>query len=200
MAFRSTKLVDRALNWLFNKFKQLQNLVRTNREAESLKQDQYEGDWQSIVTDGLKNPVSYPQFGNMYLFRYDAKWGEKLPYWDAQPLVIPFEPRSNGFLGINFHYLPFDLRKILLDKLLNFLDGNQNSQYLNFAYNDIRDFTKFAEVKPTIKYYLNRHMRSRFLPIQTDEWNTAIYLPTEEFVKSTKFNVWLDSRRKIRNA
>ena len=28
----------------------------------------------------------------MYMFRYDAKHKEKLPYFDAFPLCLPFEP------------------------------------------------------------------------------------------------------------
>ena len=48
--------------------------------------------------------------GSMYLFRYDAKFKDKLPYFDAFPLCLPFEPTNNGFWGINLHYLPYLLR------------------------------------------------------------------------------------------
>ena len=43
--------------------------------------------------------------GNMYMFRYEPKLKESLPYYDRFPIVFPIEPYSDGFLGLNFHYL-----------------------------------------------------------------------------------------------
>ena len=36
--------------------------------------------------------------GNMYLFLYDPKYKETLPYYDTAPLVIPFKSVAAGFL------------------------------------------------------------------------------------------------------
>ena len=32
-----------------------------------------------------------PLIGRMYLFRYQAKWDDILPYWDMWPLIFPFD-------------------------------------------------------------------------------------------------------------
>jgi len=55
--------------------------------------------------------------GNMYMFFYDPKTKDTLPYYDAFPLVIPIEPAEGGFYGLNLHYLPPVLRAKFLDAL-----------------------------------------------------------------------------------
>ena len=49
-------------------------------------------------------------FGALNMFIYDPKLKNKLPYYDTFPLVLPIERYRDGFLGINFHYLPYALR------------------------------------------------------------------------------------------
>ena len=39
--------------------------------------------------------------GNMYMFFYDPKTKDKLPYYDRFPLVFPFRKTENGFMGLN---------------------------------------------------------------------------------------------------
>ena len=51
----------------------------------------------------------------MYMFKYNPKTKEKLPYYDTFPLIMPLEIYKGGFLGINFHYLPPKIRKKLLE-------------------------------------------------------------------------------------
>ena len=50
--------------------------------------------------------VSQIHRGGMFLFFYNPKLKDKLPYYDRFPLVIPLERYADGFLGINLHYLP----------------------------------------------------------------------------------------------
>ena len=55
--------------------------------------------------------------GFLYMFVYDPKTKAKLPYYDTFPLVFPFAKTPNGFLGLNMHYLPYQLRVLLLERL-----------------------------------------------------------------------------------
>ena len=50
--------------------------------------------------------VTRTNVGKMYMFFYDAKYKDTLPFFDIFPLVFPIEFYSEGFLGINLHYLP----------------------------------------------------------------------------------------------
>ena len=63
--------------------------------------------------------------GKMYFFNYDAKFKEVLPVWDKFPLVIPMDTYSNGFLGLNLHYLDPGSRLALLDRLHDFINNDK---------------------------------------------------------------------------
>ena len=46
-------------------------------------------------------------------------------------------------------------------------------------------------------HYLPPHVRSRFVKINADQWDTALFLPTERFVKKSKNYVYRQSRGMI---
>ena len=122
-------------------------------------------------------------FGALNMFIYDPKLKNKLPYYDTFPLVLPIERYRDGFLGINFHYLPYALRARLLSRL----DPNANYS----ALKNVR------LVKPTLKRYLNSNVRSRFRKLEEEDFMTAIMLPVQRFKKSSTSKVWSDSRKVI---
>ena len=122
-------------------------------------------------------------FGALNMFIYDPKLKNKLPYYDTFPLVLPIERYRDGFLGINFHYLPYALRARLLSRL----DPNANYS----ALKNVR------LVKPTLKRYLNSNVRSRFRKLEEEDFMTAIMLPVQRFKKSSASKVWSDSRKAI---
>ena len=122
-------------------------------------------------------------FGALNMFIYDPKLKNKLPYYDTFPLVLPIERYRDGFLGINFHYLPYALRARLLSRL----DPNANYS----ALKNVR------LVKPTLKRYLNTNVRSRFRKLEEEDFMTAIMLPVQRFRKSSASKVWSDSRKVI---
>ena len=122
-------------------------------------------------------------FGALNMFIYDPKLKNKLPYYDTFPLVLPIEKYRDGFLGINFHYLPYALRARLLSRL----DPNANYSALK----------NVKLVKPTLKRYLNTNVRSRFRKLEEEDFMTAIMLPVQRFRKSSASKVWSDSRKVI---
>jgi len=133
--------------------------------------------------------------GRLYLFAYDAKLKETLPYWDRYPLVFPYEKTSDGFMGLNMHYLPYILRVRLLDALL--LTANNRkldaTTRMKFQYSTVKASSKLRLAQPCLKRYLASHVQSRFLEIPASEWHTAMMLPVERFVGANKQSVWSDS-------
>tara|TARA_Y100000310_G_scaffold301067_1_gene337202 strand:- start:1575 stop:2135 length:561 start_codon:yes stop_codon:yes gene_type:complete len=145
------------------------------------------------------NLVNNTQIGKMYMFYYDAKTKNELPYWDKFPLVIPIEPYSDGFLGMNFHYLKPKYRQTLLTQLLT-LASDKNlgeSTKIRATYNLLNSGRKYKWFKPTIKRYLSKHVRSRFLMVDAKDWEMAILLPVERFQKASAKKVWEDSRSNV---
>ena len=138
--------------------------------------------------------------GRMYTFFYDPKTKRDLPYYDRFPLIFKIKNIDGGFLGINMHYLPPQLRARLMDALYP-LATNRNydeTTRLRLTYEILNSATKYRFFKPTIKKYLNSNVRSRYIQINANQWDMALFLPTERFVKKNKNFVWRESRRAIR--
>jgi len=135
--------------------------------------------------------------GRMYHFKYDPKLKKQLPYYDIFPLVIPIETYSDGFLGLNLHYLPPRLRARLMDKLFSTINDERLDERskLRVSYSLLAGAAKFRLFQPTVKRYLNSHVRSRFLLIPPQEWQIALFLPTQRFQKARDKQVWADSRK-----
>lgn len=138
--------------------------------------------------------------GSMYMFAYEAKHKDTLPYYDKFPIIFPINLYSNGFLGINFHYLPPALRASLMDSLYEIYinkEINEKSKIkLSYAY--LTGASKLKLVQPCIKRYLYSQFRSKYIYVNPENWDTALFLPTENFVGASKFQVWSDSRRVAR--
>ena len=104
---------------------------------------------------------------------------------------------SDGFLGINFHYLPIPLRVKLLNSLVSGFANNSKldeSTRLNVSYDSIG---KRSLVKPTLHKYLKTNLRSQFRRIDADEFVIATLLPVQQFRKATANKVWSDSRKMV---
>lgn len=155
---------------------------------------------QRIVNITEDRLVSQITVGRMYLFAYDPKTKEDLPYYDKFPLIFPFRRVKGGFYGINMHYLPPLLRAKLMDQLYS-LANNLNfddSMKLKLSYNILNSASKFKYFTPCVKHYLNSHVRSRFISVPADAWDRVLFLPLERFVGASKQQVYRDSRNKVR--
>ena len=143
--------------------------------------------------------VSSMEFGYMYAFKYDPKTKNDLPYYDTFPLIFPIRMDSDGFLGINFHYLPPVLRAKLMNALYSTLTNKKydDTTQVKISYSILQSASKYRYFKPMLKKYLRSQVRSQFLEIQVNEWDIAIFLPTESFRKTDTGRVWEDSRKKI---
>ena len=143
--------------------------------------------------------VSSMEFGYMYAFKYDPKTKNDLPYYDTFPLIFPVRMDSDGFLGINFHYLPPVLRAKLMNALYSTLTNKKydDTTKVKISYSILQSASKYRFFKPMLKKYLRSHVRSQFLEIQVNEWDIAIFLPTESFRKADTGRVWEESRKQI---
>jgi hypothetical protein len=148
----------------------------------------------NLIRDGKQ--ASRPFFGNLNMFFYDPKFKKTLPYYDRFPLVLPIERYSNGFLGINLHYLPIPLRIRLLDELMDYSTDTKfdSKTKINANYRQLKNVDL---LKPTLKRYLAGKVKSRFRRVDADEFTVATLLPVQRFSKSSAAKVWNDSRSMI---
>lgn len=138
--------------------------------------------------------------GKLFMFLYDPKTKDTLPYYDMFPLVFPYQKVPGGFMGLNMHYLPYQLRVRLLDRLMVFASNSKMDETTRIRYSwaTIAGLSKFNLAAPCIKHYLDNHVRSQFKLVPAGDWSTAMMLPVERFVGAKKEVVWADSIRKSR--
>ena len=165
--------------------KRIQRLTRVNRDA--------------LMREDEINRRASHSYGSMFMYFYDPKHKDKLPFYDRFPLTIPVEPASGGFRGINLHYLPPVLRAKFLDALL---DATNNKKYdestrFKLTYELLKGARKMRYFQPCFKHYLLAHVKSRFAEVPAPEWEIAAFLPTAQWEKASAGKVYQNSRMKV---
>lgn len=135
--------------------------------------------------------------GSLYIFQYKALHADILPYYDRFPLVIPFRKVPTGFYGLNLHYLPPQLRVVLLGKLMQFANNKNldETTKLKFTWQIAQAAAANKHISACVKMYLDNQVQSRFMKVNPENWVGALMLPCESFVGSSKKSVWSDSRK-----
>ena len=147
-----------------------------------------------LIRDGKR--TSSPTFGLLNMFIYDPKLKDKLPYYDTFPLVLPIENYSNGFLGINMHYLSMPIRIRLLDRLVDYSNNDKfdKSTKLQVDYSRLK---KIDMIKPCLKRYLASNVKTKFRKVEAEEFMVATLLPVQRFKKQSDNFVFGQSRGMI---
>ena len=120
------------------------------------------GDRNGLAAEQDANELrKYAVMGHMYMFEYKAKmrW---LPYYDRFPLVYVIKSSKTEFWGANLHYLSPKKRLIATKKLMQ---------------------GRIDIPKKCFHKYLHAHVDGLYLDLALTEWDTAILLPTADFVK-----------------
>jgi hypothetical protein len=145
-------------------------------------------------------PLKSLGIGQLYLFFYDPKHKQTLPYYDKFPCIFPISMYDDGsFLGINLHYLPYAMRAKLMDALMTIAKKPSGSKQtkLEISYSILAGAAKFKLFKPCVKRYLPGHVRSKFLLVPYSMWENVAFLPVHQFAKASAQKVWADSLRKM---
>ena len=120
------------------------------------------GDGNGLAAEQDANELrKYAVMGHMYMFEYKAKmrW---LPYYDRFPLVYVIKSSKTEFWGANLHYLSPKKRLIATKKLMQ---------------------GRIDIPKKCFHKYLHAHVDGLYLDLALTEWDTAILLPTADFVR-----------------
>lgn len=151
-----------------------------------------------IVSEKNRNGTF--EVGGLYHFFYDPLTKNKLPYYDTFPLIIPLRIDKDGFLALNLHYLPPLYRATFLDKLMPLALKNERGDptKLRVTYDILKVTQSAKEFKPCLKKYLESQIRSKIVPVEPNEWEVALFLPTASFKGATEKKVHTESIKEIR--
>ena len=140
--------------------------------------------------------------GFFYFFMYDPKGKVELPYYDRFPFVLCLDNQQGRFLGLNFHYLDYLNRARLFDLLYQFRLGRPSRpnvrdirMRLRVTYGLLKISSKYKAFKPCLKEYLVPHVQTPLMKVGAKEWDVALFLPVETFVKESKQQVWKASAK-----
>ena len=141
--------------------------------------------------------------GCLYFFLYAPIHRNTLPHYDRFPLVIVLEKDETGFLGLNLHYLPYRVRAMFFDmlhstRLLRTQDPLRTR--LSVTYKMLKSVTKYKAFKPCVRRYRYSSMRTALLQVGETEWDIALFLPVEQFAKSTRSSVWSESLKDVQSS
>ncbi len=129
--------------------------------------------------------------GGLFMYNYDPKHKETLPWYDTLPLIIPLETYSDGWMGLNLHYLPPKGRKMLLDKLLEYKKrANSPRAYMQLSYSMLGAVAKSDLFGPCVHRYLVGQLKSRIIRIDDRYWEKVVMLPLQRFQKASASHVW----------
>jgi hypothetical protein len=106
--------------------------------------------------------TTFPRLFNLMYYDYKAITRRNLPYYDKHPLAFVLEIDAKSFFAVNLHYYSPEERMGLVASL---------------AANKIPKFRKGAHK------YLISEVRSPYLILAQQEWQTMCLLPVEEFVR-----------------
>ena len=177
------KEVQRSAKWFQDKIKGLKGEVK-NRFS-STNAAKFYRESEKINDTIFKRRAS---LGDLFCYYYNPKYRKTLPYYDMFPMIMLLKAERDTFLGINFHYLRPKWRAILLDRVTAKIGGGLPK------WSKLRTIRQIA---PTIKRYRFDHIMRKVIPIEEDEQEIAIFLPTEKFKKAGKSKVWSESERKF---
>jgi len=163
----------RSVSWYRRQVK----LIAKNYSLDLLKSDERYDD--SVTkdfqdTNEIRNEV---RIGHLYLFEYKAS--SKISFYDTFPLVYVIDRQADYFVGANLHYMGPKARYTVIDNLIK-------NNYLKVPPNCVHK-------------YLSSNVSGRFLDLGKDEWDTAIFLPIENFIftkskkEYSKRKVWDDT-------
>lgn len=161
------------------------------------------GSRKSILFDALETGMTRtrPTIGRMYTFLYDAVTKDKLPYWDAMPLIFMVDAAPKGFYGINLHYLPPKARAFLFDALISEVANKPNLNErtkIELSYQILKSAQRYKMFKPCFKRYLNKGVLSRLVLVEAKHWEAALFLPIADWQKGVApSKIWKDSLESI---
>jgi len=152
-----------------------------------------------VVKNATELFTNRQMLGHFYLFRYDPKYKDDLPYYDRYPTVLLLDRNRDGFMGLNLHYLPFQFRAALMDQLYEYVVGKDELTRVRVTYNLLKQTARLKFFRPCLKHYLNSYMRTRLIHIDVKEWDISLFLPLQRFAKKSQQKVHRDSIKIIRN-
>lgn len=117
--------------------------------------------------------------GMMLFYQYDPKYKDTLPQWDQFPLVIVLDLYEDGFLGLNLHFAPPQIRQKIFIAFLTSAKtaGRSETKRLQVDYDIARSLIATKFMGPMIKRYLYSQFIVPPKQVPYSMWEDILFLP-----------------------
>jgi hypothetical protein len=132
-------------------------------------------------------------------YGYDAKHADTLPFWDRYPLIIFLDIQKNGnMLGLNLHYLPPVTRAKILALLMKTVTATKlrHDVRMKVTYQMCRDIAAYQPLQFCLKSYIPNRITTKVVRVQPNEWQHAIFFPSDRFQNKSNRYVWAQANRR----
>ena len=100
-------------------------------------------------------PRNATQAGDLIQFEYIAKHADTLTFWDAKPAVIVLRKTGSRMLGLNLHFVPFQLRKLIAEFIIKKNSSNiALNRHIYIDYKTIKAFLQAIKATICIRSYI----------------------------------------------
>lgn len=104
----------------------------------------------------------YVQPGSLISYKYDALHKSTLQFWDSNPAIIVLAVRGYRMLGLNLHFVPFPMRKLIVEYVLKKNSTNiKLNKPISIDYRTMKSFLYAIKATICIRAYLIRRITSR---------------------------------------
>jgi len=118
--------------------------------------------------------------GTMIIFKYSAK--DKQKSYDALPCSMILWRTKSHTLGINFHWMPIQLRERLIDIIYSFNQQNiKNNKPLEITYKQLKPYIIKLGALPIVRLYINSRMSNHGVIVPSDKMKIAVRYSNENF-------------------
>ena len=135
-----------------------------------------------------------PMPGFLYVYSYDPKYKDTLPYYDTYPLILCLDVYKDGWLGINVHYMPPKIRELIFTELLGTLSNDRLDEKTKIKTNwaKLKVMANNRYIAHACKRYLTNHLVTPLCKIDPEFWEVLIFMPIARFEKASIREVWKD--------
>jgi hypothetical protein len=155
----------------------------------------------AVYNTRTKKLPAFP--GQIITFKYIPQQNLTLPIYDEYPLILTLDIDSRSILGLNFHYLKPLHRVLFMSELYKYIGKRFEEPVIRVDYEMLMKKTPLMYYKPCIRRYLFKNVSQQISTIPQEEWELALFLPTEKFTSrvgnsTSKNKIWEHSTEIIK--
>ena len=144
----------------------------------------------------------YP--GAFIQYKYNPKYRDVLPFWDAFPSIIVMSKTKRHILGLNLHFVPVSMRKTLVGYLVKTNKSNiKKGLPMKADYDHFKGLLKKLNLGVAVRKYIISRMSSDMSVINSnaDYLEALPYIQTKKLygVESDNIYRYLVKKQKIKN-